>query len=205
MSAEPSAPRRIGVFGGAFDPPHMAHVALVKAALAELQLDQLRVVPTGQAWHKSRALSPAAQRLAMARLAFSDLPGVIVDACEIERSGPSYTVDTLRQFKRHWPSAELYLILGEDQALALPEWHAWQEVLQIATICVASRADSTGATPQFLINMGLQSRLRWLALPALALSATEIRSRIAAQQSVADLVFEPVARYIALHHLYQTA
>ncbi len=205
MSAEPSAPRRIGVFGGAFDPPHVAHRALVKAALAELQLDQLRVVPTGQAWHKSRALSPAPQRLAMARLAFAELPGVVVDPCEIERSGPSYTVDTLRDCKTDWPSAELYLILGEDQARALPAWHAWREVLQLATICVAARADLTGATPQFLINLGLQSRFRWLALPALALSATEIRRRIAAHQSVADLVFEPVARYIALHHLYQTA
>lgn len=205
MNAEPSAPKRIGVFGGAFDPPHVAHRALAKVALAELQLDQLRVVPTGQAWHKSRALSPAQHRLAMARLAFSDLPSVIVDPCEIERTGPSYTVDTLRQFKTHWPSAELYLILGEDQALALPSWHAWHEVVKLAIICVAARACSTGATPQFLINIGLQSRFRWLSMPALALSATDIRSGIAAHQSVADLVFEPVARYIALHHLYQTA
>lgn len=205
MTLEPAAPRRIGVFGGAFDPPHAAHGALVKTALAELQLDQLRVVPTGQAWHKTRSLSPARHRLAMAQLAFADLPRVVVDPCEIERSGPSYTVDTLRQLKAHWPSAELYLILGEDQALALPNWHEWQEVVKLAIICVAARACSTGATPQFLINSGLQSRFRWLSMPALALSATDIRSRIAAHLGVADLVFEPVARYIALHHLYQTA
>lgn len=205
MSPESTAPKRIGVFGGAFDPPHMAHLALVKSALTELQLDQLRVVPTGQAWHKSRVLSPAPQRLAMAQLAFADLPGVVVDPREIQRPGPSYTVDTLRELKADWPYAEFYLILGEDQALALPEWHAWQEVLQLAIICVAARACSTGATPEFLINSGLESRFRWLSMPALALSATEIRSRIAAHLSVAELVFEPVARYIALHHLYQTA
>ena len=167
----------------------MAHLALVKSALTELQLDQLRVVPTGQAWHKSRALSPAPQRLAMAQLAFAALPGVMVDPREIQRPGPSYTVDTLRELKADWPSAEFYLILGEDQALALPEWHAWQEVLQLAIICVAARACSTGATPKFLISSGLESRFRRLSMPALALSATEIRSRIAAHLSVADLVF----------------
>ena len=204
MTAEPTVVKRMGVFGGAFDPPHAAHVALVKAALAELQLDQLRVVPTGEAWHKTRSLSPPQQRLAMAQLAFADLPRVVVDPCEIQRAGPSYTVDTLREFKILWPAAELFLILGEDQARALPEWRAWQEIVQLAIICVAVRADSTGATPKFVINKGLESRFRWLPMPALLVSATDIRTRIAAHQSVDDMVFAPVARYIALHHLYQT-
>jgi nicotinate-nucleotide adenylyltransferase len=194
----------LGVFGGAFDPPHLAHAALIESAMTALQLDQLRVVPTGQAWHKSRPLSPAPHRLAMARLAFAGAAGVVVDPCEIERSGPSYSIDTLRQFKALWPQATLFLILGQDQAKALPGWHASPEIPRIATICIAVRADLTGATTYFHIPQELESCFRWLPMPALALSATDIRARIAEQQSVADMVFEPVARYIALHHLYQT-
>ena len=197
--------KRIGIFGGAFDPPHVAHAALVKAALAELQLDELRVLPTGQAWHKTRALSPAPHRLAMAQLAFADLPQVVVDPREIERAGPSYTVDTLREFKALWPQAELFLILGEDQAHALPSWHDWQEILKLAIICVATRAYATGASAKFDLETAHPSRFRRLPMPTLNVSATDIRARIAAHLSVADLVFEPVARYIAHHHLYQTA
>lgn len=197
--------RRIGVFGGAFDPPHVAHVALVKAALAELQLDELRVVPTGEAWHKTRTLSPAPHRLAMAQLAFAELPHVVVDPRELERVGPSYTVDTLRELKALWPAAEFFLILGEDQAQALPSWHDWQEILQLAIICVATRACSTGARAKFDLEITHKSRFRRLLMPALNVSATDIRARFAAHLSVADMVFEPVARYIAHHHLYQTA
>lgn len=197
--------RRIGVFGGAFDPPHVAHVALVQAALTELQLDELRVVPTGEAWHKTRTLSPAPHRLAMAQLAFAELPHVVVDPRELERVGPSYTVDTLREFKALWPTAEFFLILGEDQAQALPSWHDWQEILQLAIICVATRACSTGARAKFDLETTHKSRFRRLLMPALNVSATDIRARFAAHLSVADMVFEPVARYIAHHHLYQTA
>jgi nicotinate-nucleotide adenylyltransferase len=206
MELTPDQPvrRRIGVFGGAFDPPHAAHVALVQAALADLQLDQLFVVPTGQAWHKARALSPAHHRLAMAQLAFAALPRVIVDPRETQRSGPSYTVDTLRELKAQWPDAELFLIMGEDQARALSSWHEWQEVLRLAIICVAEREDLTGASPQFIAQKSHESRFRRLQMPAMPVSATDIRTRIAAHQCVAPLVFEPVARYIDDHHLYQT-
>ncbi|MEO8121327.1 MAG: nicotinate (nicotinamide) nucleotide adenylyltransferase [Rhodoferax sp.] len=204
MTATRSAPRRIGVFGGAFDPPHAAHRALVQAAVTGLQLDELRILPTGQAWHKARDLSPAHHRLAMAQLAFADLPRVVVDPRETERSGPSYTVDTLREFKAQWPDAELFLIMGEDQARALPTWHEWPEVLRLAIICVAEREDVTGATPPFIAPQPHESRFRRLQMPVMPVSATDIRTRIAAHQCVAPLVFEPVARYIDDHHLYQT-
>ena len=114
---------RIGVFGGAFDPPHIAHVALARAALAQLQLDQLRIVPTGQAWHKSRTLTPAVHRLEMASLAFAELDRVVVDPRETLRSGPSYTVDTLLELRTEYPQAQLFLLLGQDQAQVLGSWH----------------------------------------------------------------------------------
>lgn len=205
MPDQPVRRRRIGVFGGAFDPPHAAHVALVRAALADLQLDELRVIPTGQAWHKSRVLSPAHHRLAMAQLAFSDMSRVVVDPCETRRPGPSYTVDTLRELKAQWPQAELFLLIGEDQARALPTWHAWQEVLQLAIICVAEREDLTGIAPRFTAPQSHESRFRRLPVSAMPVSATDIRARIAAHLCVVPLVFTPVARYIDDHHLYQTA
>jgi nicotinate-nucleotide adenylyltransferase len=199
-----TAARRIGVFGGAFDPPHVAHLAVVQAAVANLQLDELRVIPTGQAWHKALSLSPAHHRLAMAQLAFASVSQVVVDPCETQRPGPSYTVDTLRELKAQWPDAELFLVMGEDQARALPSWHEWLEVLRLAIICVAEREDSTGAGSQFFAPKSHELRFRRLQTPAMSVSATDIRARIAAHQSVVPLVFEPVARYIDEHHLYQT-
>lgn len=197
-------PLRIGLFGGAFDPPHTAHRALVRAAIDDLALDRLLVIPTGQAWHKSRALTPARHRLAMARLCFADLPQVQVDAMEIERPGPSYTIDTLRTLAARWPDAEWFLLIGEDQAHALTQWREWRHIAQLATICVAEREDSTGAGGRFQPQEALAQRFRRLPVPPMAVSATDIRARLGKHQSVDSLVFEPVARYIDRHHLYQT-
>ena len=211
----PAAGRRVGFLGGAFDPPHRAHRALAQAALCHLQLDELRIVPTGQAWHKPRALTPGVHRLAMVGLALGDLPGVVVDRCELDRSGPSYTVDTLERWRSQHPADALFLIIGADQARALPTWHRWQQLLTLATICVAERPESTGpagqndaqnapgsgaAFPGLAAGSG---RWQTLPMPAMPLSATAIRERLAAGQEVAEWVAEPVARYIARHRLYQ--
>jgi nicotinate-nucleotide adenylyltransferase len=204
LSPSNATPRKMGVFGGAFDPPHTAHVALAQTSIAELQLDELRIIPTGQAWHKARPLSPAQHRLAMAQLAFAPLPSVVVDPRETQRAGPSYTVDTLRELRAQWPDADLFLILGGDQARALPTWREWEEILRLAIICVAEREDLTGASPQFIAPKSHESRFRRLQMPVMPVSATDIRARIATHQCVVPLVFEPVARYIDDHHLYQT-
>lgn len=196
--------RRIGVFGGAFDPPHLAHQALLQSALAELALDELRVVPTGQAWHKTRTLTAPEHRLAMTQLAFASLPNVKVDAQEIERSGPSYTIDTLRALAQTEPRAELFLIMGADQAAALTTWRAWQDILQLAIICVADRADSKRASTLFDAEKLFPARFFHLKMPALTISATQIRAKISARQPVDTLVQNSVARYIADHHLYQS-
>ena len=213
-------PKRVGVFGGAFDPPHNTHAALIELALAQLQLDQLRVIPTGEAWHKARPLSPATDRLAMAELAFSKIPGVVVDARETQRAGPSYTVNTLQELRQENPDAELVLLIGGDQARALPTWHRWHEILQYATICVADRVDQTRARGTFdplkqanTVKSGLESlpdgppeaRFLRLQMPLSPVSASDIRSRVAAHQNIDSLVCEPVARYIVDHHLFQTA
>jgi len=192
------------VFGGAFDPPHLAHRALLEAALNQLKLDVLHVVPTGDAWHKPRTLSPAEHRLAMVQLAFADVPRISVDAQEIDRAGPSYTVDTLRHIAAAEPGAELFLIMGADQAAALTSWHDWQAILQLAIICVANRAQQSGSSALFDAEKLFPERFLHLSMPATPVSATRIRNMIANRQSVQTLVSEPVARYIADHHLYQS-
>lgn len=201
---EAPAKRRVGVMGGAFDPPHLAHAALMRTACEQLVLDELRVIPTGQAWHKPRALTAGHHRLAMAKLAFSDIPQMVLDPREVNRAGPSFTIDTLNELLAESPRSELFLVIGADQALALTSWRSWQELVQIAIICVADRTHSTGANTEFDAEIAYPSRFRHLQMPAMAISATDIRARISAHQGISALVREPVARYIADHHLYQT-
>jgi nicotinate-nucleotide adenylyltransferase len=193
---------RIGVFGGAFDPPHLAHRALLETALDELKLDRLHVVPTGEAWHKPRQLTAAAHRLAMVQLAFGDVPKICIDTREINRVGPSYTIDSLRQMAAEAAGAEWFLIMGADQAATLTSWHEWEAIVQIAIICVAARAHPSNTNDTIEAERLFPERFLRLSLPALHISATQIRSNIANGQPVQTLVSEPVARYIADHHLY---
>jgi nicotinate-nucleotide adenylyltransferase len=204
MAASPSL-LRIGVFGGAFDPPHIGHLELARAAVQQFALDRLVVIPTGQAWHKSRTLTPAVHRIAMARLAFAELPQAVVDDRETRRDGPSYTVESLRELRAEHPRAQLYLLIGEDQARALTTWHDWEDLPKLAIICVAARADSTAAKGQFDAQMAQFPGLTAIHMPPRELSATHLRQRAASGQSLIPLVFESVARYIDQHHLYQSA
>ena len=203
--------QRLGVFGGAFDPPHRAHVALVEAAIAQLQLDRVQVLPTGQAWHKPRQLSAAADRLAMTRLAFEPLPQVAVDDREILRAGPSYTIDTLQALQREYPHAQLYLLIGDDQRRSLPSWHQIGEIGRIAIICAAGRDQAVRAWNQHSdapessppISDTLQARMCSLEMPLMPHSATDIRALAATQQALTGLVPPAVERYIHEHHLYR--
>jgi nicotinate-nucleotide adenylyltransferase len=206
LSEAAAGARRIGMFGGSFDPPHLAHVALARAAVAQLQLDTLLIVPTGQAWYKERALSPAAHRLAMSRLAFEGLERVWVDRRELERPGPSFTMDTLEAVQAENPGASLYLIIGRDQFSAITSWHRWKELVQLAIICIADRAEPAGAEGGFDPQIQLPHPIVSLQLPRMPISATGIRQQIASgiatPQDLSRLVPEPVARYIERHRLY---
>ena len=203
--------QRLGVFGGAFDPPHRAHVALVESAITQLQLDRVHVLPTGQAWHKPRQLSDAADRLAMTRLAFEPLSQVAVDDREILRAGPSYTIDTLQALQREYPHAQLYLMIGDDQRRSLPSWHQIGEIARIAIICAAGRdmavrawnqdSDAPESSPS--ISDTLQARMCSLEMPQMPHSATDIRALAATEQALTGLVPPAVERYIHEHHLYR--
>lgn len=203
-----NAPPRIGVFGGAFDPPHKAHVALAMAAVAQLKLDALHIVPTGKAWHKARALTPAVHRLAMAQLAFAPLALAVIDPQELNRAGPSFTIDTLETLARDHPGAQLHLILGTDQFAALKSWHRWQDILGKAIICIAIRPGMTRTESDPELEVLASQGILTLQLPLMPLSATDIRRQIAAHgdspQMLDHLVPEPVARYIERHKLYHS-
>ena len=205
------SPHRIGLFGGAFDPPHDAHLALARAAIAELGLDVLHVVPTGDAWHKSRPLSAAAHRLTMCRLAFAGVPGVVVDDRELQRAGPTYTIDTLLELQARHPGAELWLQIGADQAGFFRHWHRAAEIVALARVSIAVRAgmgpDEAAfdpADPLPGLDLGAARGVRVLRMPPLPHSATEVRQRAARGLPVDHLVPPPVARYIAEQQLYTT-
>ena len=205
-------PLRIGVYGGAFDPPHWAHRALAEAALAQLRLDRLIILPTGQAWHKARPLTDAHHRLAMCLLAFGDLPHTQIDPRETRRSGPSFTADTLQELRQENPGAELLLLLGADQLLAFKTWMRWPEVLHMARLAVANRATRIGTDA--LDEAHQEADLSRVDVPFIPLdmpltniSATAVRARfgqpLGREGTHAALVPQAVAGYISQHHLYQ--
>jgi nicotinate-nucleotide adenylyltransferase len=198
-----AAPRRIGMFGGAFDPPHLAHVALGRAAVEQLGLDMLRVFPTGQAWHKARTLTPAEHRLAMTRIAFAEVPRAVVDGRELERSGPTYTVDTLRELRAEYPHAQLVLVIGADQAEALAGWRDSASIPSLAAIAIAERARPAQTPVPFDASQVPGGHWLPVALAPMPVSATAIRERATAGQGIAHLVPSGVAGYIDQHFLYQ--
>ena len=138
----------------------------------------------------------------MARLAFSSDSKVFLDDRETRRVGPSYTIDTLNALKAEQPLADLFLIIGADQARTLTTWHRWQEVVQSATICVAERENFSLPDGEFVPSNALEGGFLRLKMPLNPVSATVIRARVANSEPIAALVGEPVARYIAQHHLY---
>ncbi|MBL8351171.1 MAG: nicotinate (nicotinamide) nucleotide adenylyltransferase [Burkholderiaceae bacterium] len=195
------AAARIGLLGGSFDPPHLAHLALARVAMQALALDELRWLPAGAPWQKAgRTMAPTGHRVAMLTALLADEPRQVVDERELRRSGPTFTIDTVRELQAERPGCDWFFILGQDQYGRFDTWRDWRELLQRLTLAVAARAGHAPQPPAALA--ALPHRVVALPLPRLDISATEIRARAAAGQPVAALVGEPVARYIARHHLY---
>jgi len=194
---------RLGVYGGAFDPPHLAHRALAQAAVEQLELDSLLILPTGQAWHKSRVLTDASHRLAMARLAFQTCPQTIVEEMEISRAGPSYTVQTLTELQARHPQATFYLLVGKDQAASFSQWHQWARILEIAQLVVVERPMLSSETAAAVEWHNLPSeRVTRMHMPLMAISSSELRASYACGQPDSDLLSPLVAHYIQQNQLY---
>jgi nicotinate-nucleotide adenylyltransferase len=190
---------RIGLFGGSFDPVHNAHLALAHRALAELSLDEVRWIPAGRPWQKARQLAEPAHREAMVRLAIAGEPRFKLERCELDRSGASYTLDTVRELQAAEPDAEWYLIIGQDQYAGLHTWLGWQNLLGRVTLAVAGRP---GAVAQVHADVQAAPH-RPVALPMMDVSSTQIRQRLAENQGIDDLVPPEVARYIDRNGLYR--
>ncbi|MCH8179831.1 MAG: nicotinate (nicotinamide) nucleotide adenylyltransferase [Proteobacteria bacterium] len=196
---------RVGLMGGSFDPVHSAHVALAESALRHLPLDEVRWIPVGQAWQKARRLADANHRAAMVQAAIAHEPRFVLDLVEVQREGPSFTLDTVRALQAARPEAsEWVLIIGLDQYLNLPSWQGWQELLQRVTLAVATREPFEPEPPQAL--RAFPHRMVHLPMAPQAVSSTEVRERLAGGESpeslAPGLIPVSVARYIANHQLY---
>jgi nicotinate-nucleotide adenylyltransferase len=190
---------RFGIFGGSFDPVHNAHVALAQVALAELRLDELLWVPAGQPWQKQRHLTAAKDREAMIRLAIEGEPRFVLSRIELERSGPSYTLDTVRALRAAHPGAHWFLVIGQDQYAGFHTWQGWRELLGLVTLAIADRPDAQHAVDPQVASAAHAA----VSLPMMDVSSTDIRERVMHGQGINDLVPAAVARYIARHDLYR--
>lgn len=193
-----TAPRRVALLGGSFDPPHLGHLHLAYQALEQLGCDEVRFVPANQQPLKGvSALSAPAHRLAMVRLMAEGLPGMQVDTIETERGGLSYAVETVRALRAAEPEVEFCLLLGEDAAATL---HRWREPAALASLCrivVCTRGGEALALPD-----GTPPVERF-ATRRLDVSATEVRARVRAGLPVRGWVTDAVADYIAACGLYR--
>lgn len=190
--------------GGTFDPVHMGHLLLAECAREELGLERVVFMPAGRPWRKaSREVSPAQHRVAMLRLAVGDNEAFEVSTMEVEREGPTYTVETLAEMRRRDPGAALYFIVGEDALADLPNWREPQRILELATVVVAAR---TGEGPNLrqaeAMMPGLVAKAVWLRMPIIEISASGIRERIRLGLSIRYRVPATVEAYIREHGLY---
>lgn len=165
--------RRIGLLGGTFDPPHLGHLVVAECALVELGLDEVRLLVAGEPWMKA-AVSSAEDRLALVEAAVADSPGLVVDAREVGRPGPTYTADTLAELHAEEPDAEFFFVLGEDAATALPEWERIADAFALATFVVVTRPGN--APPE---ASALPGPVVHLEIPQLYVSSTDLRDRFA--------------------------
>ncbi len=192
---------RIGLFGGAFNPPHVGHLVCAQEAHAQLDLDVVVWVPVGRAPHREMPHDPGPEmRFQMCEYATAADERFGLARIEIEREGPSYTADTLRELRERSPDDEIVLLLGGDQAAALPSWHEPGEVMRLATIAVAERAEVDRARVEAAI--GGEAQLTFFEMPRIDVSSTMVRERAASGRPIRYLVPDKVANFIGAQSLY---
>jgi nicotinate-nucleotide adenylyltransferase len=194
----------LGILGGTFNPPHRAHLACARRALEVLGLDRVELMPVRLAPHKAPGEDPGAEhRLAMCRLSVRDCEGVVVSRLELDREGPSYTVDTLRALHAAEPEDQLTFIVGGDMARSLPTWREPETIIELATLAVVERGPADReAIIAALHDLPGSERTRFLDMPPMDVSSSLVRERAAAGEPIDGLVPPAVGAYIAEHGLY---
>lgn len=197
----PRKPKRIGIMGGTFDPIHNGHLVAGSEVASRYDLDLVIFVPTGQPWQKAdRKVSEAEDRYLMTVIATASNPQFTVSRVDIDRGGPTYTIDTLQDLKQQFPEAELYFITGADALAKILTWRDWEKMFDLAHFVGVTRpgyelsADFDPKVPQEQISL--------LEIPAMAISSTDCRARAAEGRPVWYLVPDGVVQYIAKRRLY---
>ena len=184
----------IGILGGTFDPPHIAHLAMAQAAYDQLGLDEIVFMPAGDPWQKSGYLvTPAIHRLAMARLAASAAPYFVADDREVTRSGPTYTIDTVEEL-----AEDCVLLLGADALRGVRSWKRADDLIDLVSFAVVDRP----SVARDDVDEGVLAKCTWLEMPRIDISSTEIRSHVATGHTARFLVPEAVSAYIETNGLY---
>ncbi len=207
-----SAPRirRLGLFGGSFDPVHHGHVEPVLQALRELDLDRVVYLPTARPPHKpGRQFAPSHARFAMVELALLEHPELLVSAFELTPGKPAFTVDTVRHFRERHPRAELYLLIGGDSFATIDGWHGWRELVDEARLGVLMRPGwrverVRAELAPAVAELAATDRVHFVANRAVEISSTELRRRFAEGREVGDdLMPGLVVRYVLKYALYR--
>jgi nicotinate-nucleotide adenylyltransferase len=203
-TGEAVAGLRLGIFGGAFNPPHIGHLVCAQEAHLQLGLDAVVWVPMGEAPHREIEDDPGPEaRLQMCEYAVAADERFGVSRIEVDRAGPSYTVDTLRELHARGSDDELFLILGGDQAAALASWHEPEQVLERATLVVFERVHwGRNAIGIKIGRLRGAERVRYLDMPLMQVSSSAIRRRVREGVPIRYLVPDKVAAYIDAHELY---
>jgi nicotinate-nucleotide adenylyltransferase len=189
---------RVGVMGGTFDPIHHGHLAAASEVKSKFELDEVVFVPTGEPYQKS-AVSQAEHRYLMTAIATASNPGFTVSRVDIDRPGPTYTIDTLRDLRKERPDADLFFITGADAVAQILEWKDNEELWNLAHFVAVSRPGHA-LSIRGLPEQGVSS----LEVPALAISSTDCRQRVDRGFPVWYLVPDGVVQYISKHHLYRS-
>jgi nicotinate-nucleotide adenylyltransferase len=197
---------RVGVLGGTFNPPHLAHLVCASEAAEQLELDRVLLTPAATPPHKHSPADPGPEaRLELCRLAVQGDERLQVSDLEVRRGGVSYTVDTLRELHEHAPEDDLTFIVGGDIALGLPAWHDPEGVLDLAAVAVAERAGAGRHDVAERLGQAFAGRatVRFFEMPRIDISSSQIRGRVAAGRCIRYLVPDPVAEHIARGRLYR--
>lgn len=206
-TADPTRSYRLGIMGGTFDPIHIGHLACAEQVRETCGLDGVVFMPAGDPWMKrGRRLAPAEDRFAMVRLAVQDNPHFDVSRLEIDREGETYTVDTLRTLKAHFPeNVELFFISGADAVFRILEWRDAKEVASLARLVAVTRPgyEITDARSKYMRTHASIMHISQLEVTALSVSSTDLREKVRTGKSIRYLVPQVVADYIQEHGLYR--